>query len=361
MSSTVSKNSSPHSASGWHQLAKGDTLTTNSTGQAELNFSACWPGHIYIFKDSGSAFHVEQCNKGVFSSGGSCTSFGTWYVGGCSAEFDVTWTGSAKITKRGTSYSITYLPEIRNITLVVVLDGVVEVTPIVSFDPTELGDTAELTSGLFYFTMPDAELAEVAGLPPRAVLPLEELPAVAGELGIVDWMVDVRNRGSEDGVLPENWPPDLGGPEGEPTEPVQVTGNGGFVVTMDGGSLQDPAVQEGILRSVDWSVVQQSVAPEGSTANALFRDELIIIAEELGYDPELASASFDAAGYERENPVSVLYPAEDENLAKAAQLVVDYLREFGINAEVEPVAGVELNSLISARIAAGIQVISLTR
>lgn len=114
------------------------------------------------------------------------------------------------MTKLGTSFSITALPEDREISLVVVLEGRVMVEPVLSYDPTELGQALDVPGGEFYFTMPDAMLSDVAGLEPRVAHPVDELEPVARELGIVDWMIKVRDRAEEGGVLPDNWPPGLG-------------------------------------------------------------------------------------------------------------------------------------------------------
>ena len=66
----VLSNGLPHEAEGWHPLAQRDTLTTDAEGEAELNLSDCYPGHIYLFRDSGFAFRVTNCTAAEYASTG---------------------------------------------------------------------------------------------------------------------------------------------------------------------------------------------------------------------------------------------------------------------------------------------------
>jgi hypothetical protein len=218
----VEKNGTAQNDGDWHPLDTGDTLATNDSGEAELNFSDCWDGRLFLFDNSEGNIRVRDCHKAQYDEVSNlCIPNGTWYSGKCRGEFSAT-TGSVQLTKLGTSFSITALPEGREISLVVVVEGQVRVEPVLSYNPTDLGQALDVSGGAFYFTMPDAMLSDVAGLEPRVAHPVDELGAVARELGIVDWMLDVRDRAKEDGVLPDNWPPELGGAggeEGSPTEP----------------------------------------------------------------------------------------------------------------------------------------------
>ena len=354
----VYKNAALHTASGWHPLNKGDTLSTSASGQAQVNLSDCWPGEIYIFRNSSGQFKVEECEKSLMGTSGYCDAFGTWYVGDCADEFDVVWTGSAKITKTGTTFSVTYLPEERGTTLVTVLRGSASVEPVLSAGADELGPSALVKDGLFYFTMPDAAYSDVAGLEPRQVYPLEELAPVAAELGIQDWMIDVSEKAREDGVLPENWPPDLGG-QGEPPPPPPQEG---IVVRMVGGALNETVAQEGILRAVFWTQVLEVALPDGGTVTAFIGDEPVNVLEDLDYNPEQAnemlSAVRDEFGLSR---VMILFPGEDELLEQAAWTVAEYLGPMELEGVVKGAPGAELAEYVAALTEAGEAVMILER
>jgi hypothetical protein len=354
----VYKNAALHTASGWHPLNKGDTLSTSASGQAQVNLSDCWPGEIYIFRNSSGQFKVEECEKSLMATSGYCDAFGTWYVGDCADEFDVVWTGSAKITKTGTTFSVTYLPEERGTTLVTVLRGSASVEPVRSAGTDELGPSTFVEEGRFYFTMPDAAYSDVAGLEPRQVYPLEELAPVAFELGIQDWMIDVSEKAREDGVLPENWPPDLGG-QGEPPPPPPQEG---IVVSMVGGALNEAFAQEAIVRAVFWTQVLEVVLPDGGTVTAFIGDEPVNVLEQQPYDPDLANEMLSAARDELGlTGVVIVFPGEDELLQEAASMVMEYLTAMELEVVVKGAPGAELAEYVATLAEAGEAVMILER
>ena len=104
-SKVVCKNGAPQPATGWYPLADGDELTTDSQGEAQLNLSACWPGQLFIFHDSQGAFRVLSCGKTDFESANICLLTGVYYVNNCASE-DVIWSGSARIEKKGTTFTL---------------------------------------------------------------------------------------------------------------------------------------------------------------------------------------------------------------------------------------------------------------
>lgn len=349
----VFKNSSEFALANWHPLNTGDALSTDTSGEAELNLSACWAGRIYIFKDSAANFQVQQCRAAEFPTSSNCIPFGNWYVGKCAGEF-VVYTGSARIVKTGTSFSATFLPDLRQTTLVVVLEGQVSVEPVETFDPTELGPATDVSEGQFYFTMPNAELSDIAGLEPRRTHPIEDLPVVVNALGIQDWMFGVRDRAEEDGVLPGNWPAELGGQAQPPEAPAAAEG---LVVTPGGGPLDDPRVQEAVIRGVDWLAARG----DGEDVTAFLANQPVDAINDLAYDPELGLALLREAGYPEGLPVVVLYPAEDARLAEAAKLAADNLRELRIQADIQPVPTGDLEAQRVLLIEAGEAVLALTR
>ncbi|GAB4528271.1 MAG: hypothetical protein Kow0063_04320 [Anaerolineae bacterium] len=360
--SQVFKNSSVFTLADWHPLNAGDELSTDGSGEAELNLSDCWAGRIFIFKNSGGHFKVAQCSKAEYPTAGTCIPFGTWYVGKCAGEFDLN-TGSAKVVKRGTSYSATFLHENREITLVVVLqDGQVSVKPVATFDPMEFGPATDVSEGQFYFTMPNAVLSDIAGLAPRTAHPLEDLLPVVDELRIRDWMFDVHKRAAEDDVLPGNWPPELvaGEPATEAPAVEEVAAEApaveeaaaeepaaeeGFFVTTNGGVLADPRVQEALVRGVDWSVA----GGDGGGVTAFVGNQPLDAVNDLSYDPERALELLAEAGIEPGMPVTVLYPAEDPQLGQAAGAAAEYLGKLDIDAVIVPVPGDELDAQMAVR------------
>jgi hypothetical protein len=356
-------NGTEHTAGGWHPLDTGDTLETDPSGEAELNFSDCWDGRLYLFENGAGNIRVRDCRKADYDSVSNlCIPNGSWYSGKCRGEFSAT-TSSVRLTKLGTSFSITALPENREISLVVVLEGEVLVEPVLSYEPTKLGPSDEVAGGHFYFTMPDAMLSDVAGLEPRVQHPVEKLGPVAEELGTVDWMFDVRNRAGQEDVLPPNWPPELGGEARPPTEPPTeppLAANG-FVVTSGGVALNDPRVQEAMLRAVDWQTAGPSGAPDGGKVVAFVGDKPVDPISDLAYDPEKSEALLEEAGYKPDQPLLVLHPAGDQPLEKVAHLVARDLGMLGIKAVVQAVPAAELEKQASARMQAGEPVIALSR
>jgi hypothetical protein len=158
VNSPVYRNGVEHMDDGWYELLEGHTLWTRKYGEAELNLSDCYPGHIYIFRYSSLGFQVQTCGRSSFASGSvNCLERGSWYQHACAEEFDiVVWTGSARIIKRGTTYSVTYLPDYRDTTLVLVFEGELSVAPVLALGEEvqdaeeqlgELGDEINVEAG----------------------------------------------------------------------------------------------------------------------------------------------------------------------------------------------------------------------
>ena len=357
----VSKNGAAVADSCWNPLADDDTLSANADGEAELNFSACWAGRIFIFQDSGGTFQTQKCREADYPGSATCVAFGDWYLGLCAGEFMI-HTGSASIEKTGTSLSIAYLPDKLDLTLVVVLEGRVRVTPVDSFGPTVLGPpeivSAPPSEGTFYFTMPLDRLSPVAGLEPRRVYSVAELPALVDALGIHDWMLKVADKATQDGVLPPTWPKELGG-IGEPGR--ERPERDGYVVTLGGGALEDARVVEGMLLAVDWQAAQSVGAPSGGVVSARTPDGVIDDLSRTPYEPDKAAVLLDRAGYERDQPVTILYPKEDEPLGRTAELLAKYLAGVNVGAVPRAVAGAEMNEMMINLIQAGEMVLSLAR
>ena len=365
VNSTIYKGTSGSSlaafdCSGWHSLANGDQLSTNNSGQAELNFSSCWDGRFFIFKDSGANFQVETCDKASYNSPSiACVPFGNVYAGLCAGEFTVS-TGSARITKIGTSLSTTYLPEDRLITLVIVFEGRVTVDAVQTIDPLTLASPAiDVGEGQFLFTMPDDQLAQVGGLDPRVAHPIPDLPAVIDELGLLDSVGDIRDKAIEDGVLPRDWPEELGGPADGGQ--IEVPPDGGVVVTGLGGALADPRVQDAWLTAVDWLPLLENSGLLDTPVFATIDNQPISVQDDLIYDPDRAAMLLAEADYAGGFPVTFLAPAEDEQLLILAETTIDFLNEIGIDAGIQAIPNEELEAVFSEYLQANEAVIRFSR
>lgn len=364
INATVKKNNSTFTGTGWHPLVAGDKLSTNNSGQAELNFADCFPGHIYCFRDSDGIFQVENCSKASYSTvprPGICATLGAWYVGDCKQEFSIV-SGSITV-KAGSTFVLVYLPdrqEFRELSLVIVLAGEVFVEPVDRLDPTELGEVQPVAGGEFYFTMPLENLQPIAGLEPRRRYSVAELLPLVEVLDLWDWMFDAQAQAQIDGVLPGNWPVELGGSgEGGPEEipPTNPPVDGNFVFEGGGGALADLRVLEALFTAVDWNVV----AADGG-AIAILGDRSLDARTELAFDLARSRALFEEAGYLPEQlEVVLLYPEEDELLGEKALIIAESLSASGVKISMLAAPGYDLIAVQQTRIVAGESVLLLRR
>jgi hypothetical protein len=336
-------------------LSAGDQLLTDEEGQAELNVAECWDGALYLFHTSTGLLGVPYCVQAEFeSSNAICLHSGTLVAAGCAEVFRAV-TGSALLTTGGTVYSVTSLPDQSDTTVVVVLTGTVTITPVNSVDTMMLGDATDLKPGEFYFTMPLDELTSVAGLEARVVHPVADLAPLAKELLIQEWMKDVGEKGQEQKVLPPAWPDELTPPK--PTAAPRPPGS--WNISMDGGQLAEAPVQEAVVRAVDWAKVQAELGVENAWVTVQIAGRAPASISELPYDPKLAEEQLNQAGYTWEEPVLILYPAEEDLLAKVAEWITVYLADIKIEAKPEGVASDDLDSQWKMAVGSNVQVMRL--
>ena len=324
LSPRVEKEGALWTDAGWHPLSAGETLSVDSGGEAELNFSECWPGHLYAFEKSSGDFRVKHCRKFMSDSGSFWCFTGFWYVS-CEGEYTLR-TGSAQIEKQGTTLWVMYLPDKDNLTLVVVLEGEVEVRPVEDY-PSTLGSATTLTAEEFYFTMPDAEMHDIAGLAPRSVYPYAELEPLVGELGIEDWIGAAVEQAQRDGFSVSRY--EYARAEEAEEEEDKLPGYSIFSV---GGVLEYPEFQEVVLLAVDWSETTFA----GDVIVAWIGEEKVDVLADLSYDPDAARVLLDEQGYEAIPSLKIFYE-QDEDLAAVAEIVAEFLLEnrFAENVEVE--------------------------
>ncbi|MGC9399580.1 MAG: hypothetical protein ACP5HM_10650 [Anaerolineae bacterium] len=322
LASTVEKEGQAWEQKGWYPLSEGETLSVDNMGEAELNFSECWPGHMYAFQRSNGDFRVNRCGKFASESGSVWCLSGFWYVS-CKGEYTLL-TGSAQIEKRGTTFWVMYRPE-EQLTLVTVLEGEVEIRPVKRY-PSTLGAPTRLTAGSFYFTMPDVQLYDVGGLAPRMDHPNASLGRVVSALKAEAWFEVAQERAKTEGVpIPSLTVP--GGDE----EKTQGEARRGYTITAWGDVFEDPAFQKAALQAVDWAATTFA----GEPITARIGNTEVDVLTEITYDPDRAQAFLEEQGYTALPTVRVFYPQGDEELLEVAGIVARYLEDhFVENAEV---------------------------
>lgn len=326
----------------WKSLNTNDSVRTDQFGEAELELDGC-NGKVWVFDNS--TLSVWTCTKQAESDSEFwCTEEGTaGFNIDCAARFVVD-TPSALVTIQGTAFTVTYLPE-SQLTLVIVLRGVVEVAPVLNMDTLELGAPVPVESGFFLYTMPGELSPEVGEVPAREPRPLSELPIIVYDLGIRGWMDDITRWGDGEQILPPGWP----------FEPEQV------ILAFDGGQLMDPTVQEAFVAAIDKEAIMGGAFPDQDVQlTARIADEHVD-AFTIPYDPDMAQAMLEEAGYDPGQPVTILFPEEDDQLATAAELIAGDLDRIGIPVELTPVPGADLIAVMTKLASAGEPVIAVYR
>ena len=321
----------PFSGSGWHPLDGGEYLDTDSSGEAELHLAACGDGRLFVFEDSGLQTQVDACRKKTSPEAIdlNCAVEGTISVLQCTGAFRID-TETASVEILGTSYSVTYLPEDRLITLVVALDGRLAVSPVTDLEAEPVAAAAPISmdAGFFLFTMPDDQLGEVAGLAPRSAHPLPLLPDVAAELGIEEWMRDARDRAEENEVLAPNWP-------GE--------------IAFGGSAFESLQLRQGVLAAVDWPAVWAARLAPDQPVLARAGGESIDIVADVAFNPDEAGARLDEAGFPARAgtrfSLRLRYDPADQGMDAVAEAVAEYLAQSGIDAALEAISTGDLEQL----------------
>jgi len=342
----VRKNGTVFTSSGWYPLKSGDDISTNESGQAELNFASCWNGRIFIFQDS-NQFIVGSCGKTAYTAQPQpaiCAQFGTIFVGNCASEFSID-TLNGKITAAST-YVLTFLPErsgYRDILLLVVLEGEAYLDPIESIESTGFSERITVRGGEFMFMMPVEYENTIMDLDPRATYSLEMLPILDEVLNISDWMFDARELGIEDGVLPPNWPDEFGGPEiTEPAQPIEIDR---LTLEFGGGVLDDELVQEALITSINWEAVTGNAEIYVNIDNQPF---------EVYFDREMSNKLIKEGGYTPDQiSFTFMYPAGDSRIEKIAYAMTKYLLQLGVNVGVTAVDRSEIMDKVKVFKAAG--------
>lgn len=330
------------SSSSWQNLPQDGWVTTDKNGEAWLKIMGCQT--IYLFQNS--ELRKSACPK---SSAGNavCSIAGTSaYNNQCSSEV-IIQTPSADLVLQGTWLSVTYLPE-RELTLVVVLEGKVQVRPVLDLESRKLGESIPVAEGEFLYTAPDPALEQIGDVPPRAPGPLDQLGPVIEALGIQPWMDRVWRRAEADRV---SIPSTRGGAEGA-----------GVVLRGGGGPLENELVQEAVLYAVDWVALSERFLPGQDAPVAVeLPDRQSDDVRDVGYDPERAQELMKEGGYDGFG-LTLLYPYDDESLTNMAGKMTNWLGAIGIDTALEEVPdSAEVEQRMRFMIAAGEPVLWLSR
>jgi hypothetical protein len=176
--------------SNWYEVIANGLVSTDSTGEAQLQSDAC--DAIYLYERSG--LRLSSCSEEDLGTVG-CSEEGTAVFDDCGITIQ---TASADLTWDTTWLSITYMGA-EELTLVIVVEGRVTATPITVIENRVRGSSVTVDAGQFIYTVPDDRLQDIGGVAPRTAMPLRELPPLINALGIQNWVDDVRQRAERDG------------------------------------------------------------------------------------------------------------------------------------------------------------------
>ena len=323
----------------WKDLSAGDAVWTDTNGEAELRLVGC-DGSVWVFDNS--VLSVWTCTKKAETDKESwCIEEGSaGFNISCAGRFDVVDTPSARVNIKATAFSVSFLPD-RQLTLVTVLRGVVDVTPVKNLDALDFDEPVSVKQGYFLYTMPGEESPEIARVEARMAQPLYKLPLLVYELGIRDWFDDITRWGDMEQLLDPTWP------------------FLGVTLNFDGGQLADPRVQEAFVAAINQDAVMSQAFPDQEVGLTAMSGNAPRDAFTIPYDPAKALALLDEAGYDRGQLVIIVFPEEDDQRATAAKLIAGDLSRIGIEIELSPFPAAALPAVMEEFAAGGVPVLAV--
>lgn len=323
----------------WKDLSAGDSIRTDKAGEAELRLVGC-DGSVWVFDNS--TLSVWTCTKKAETEKESfCDEEGSaGFNVSCSARFDIVDTPSAQVKIKATAFTVSFLPD-SQLTLVTVLRGVVDVTPVKDLDSLDFDKPVAVGQGNFLYTMPGEESPEIAGVAPRTAEPLYKLPILVYELGIRDWMDDITRWGEIEQLLDPTWP------------------FLGVTIDFDGGQLADPRVQEAFVAAINQDVVLGEAFPDQEVGLTAMVGGEPRDASTIPHDPERALALLEEAGYEHGQVVMIIFPGENSQRATVAKQIAGGLSRIGIEIELNPFPAADLPAVMEEFAAGGVPVLAV--
>jgi len=193
----------------WYKLRNRDLVATDPQGEALIDIAKCTK--VYVFQESG--VKAAPCTKRNWASRNE-----TCFVDGfnvlnheCQSKGIITQTGSAQIKLNGTWVAVAYVSERRE-SLIMVLEGEVEVRPVKDFNKRTLGPPVTLKAGEYLLTKPGETAGVTAGVPERVPQPFVTLPPVIVDLDLERWLprlIEHARKDLTDPPLPPIPPPSL--------------------------------------------------------------------------------------------------------------------------------------------------------
>lgn len=380
----------------WRAMLDHGRVTTDAVGRAELRADCeaaadgtivCDCEALILYQDSdlvSRPCHPEE-------AAGICAT-GQGLLDNCDICFE---TVSSRTCPEGTWVSITYLGE-SEITIITVGEGRATVTPVTvleydetaplefEFETREWGppvtlkaeqvesESGEVTIPYFLYTAPEANLELIAAgaeelgieLPPAGVpQPADQLPILVDpEFGLPPvlealgwsqpnlqpWMNELSNSAFERGGI--LFPPF------EPPDQVEQV-----ILDFAGGQLADPRVQEAFVTAIDKKRVMEMAFPDQDVQLTARIGVDLVDANTIPHDPEKALALLDEAGYDHGQPVTVLFPEGDDEVAMAAKWIAGELSRIDIPVELTPAPEEDLSAILKKLVSAEQPVVVVLR
>ena len=307
-------------------LEPGGFVSTDQSGEAEVTIEDC----LKIFLYQGSELIRNTCRESEYESGlAVCSTAGMISViNNCLNQVVLVQTPNSEIVTTGTEFTVMYIEE-QDLTVVQVLEGAVEFTPLVlnaANIPMALGPvTVEADTMIFSTTRLIPE--QINQLPERELLPLENWEALRNDLTVKDpyvdlWMESTRlvteaNRGTFPQIL--------------------VRPTGVVTIEMIGDAWSNAQLQELVSESVPWLTFIHELWPEAFiTPQLVFPETRVDDARFLKSDRLTIRSRVLRSPWARQ-VLAIVVPRGDENAAAFAQNLRNYLEESGFQAEVRAV------------------------
>jgi hypothetical protein len=383
----------PLTTSASQPLFVGSLIETDATGQAMLTGDVGGKTcviYLYLL----STLRAKSCSREAAQAGSaaSCLDEGSATYRACTGP--IANTSSAQVVIKGSWVSLTYLPASK-LTLVAVLEGEAEVTPIRDLASGEPGAPIVAPAGTFVYTAPDASLAAIGrlgGVPPRRAVPLEQLPSVLEGMNQLDprtglWVPAVRAQAAAD-AMPGGWVPYVTIEEsapptasptpteetsrdrrstrtptptirptatpsptptfGPPAEPILLRGAG--------GPLGHPAAPGAFELGFPWRELLTAVYGDEAPMRLELAGSVMPNLWDATYLPGPAAESAKAAGIGR---VPLLVPESEPALLELGKRAADAGQRVGIGIALRPVKWQSLAPAVAELLDAGAPVLWL--